>query len=148
VQLFDTWCGELALPEYRAFALPAVQEVISAVHGAVPVIYYTKASHHLLPAVTESGADVLSCDWRVNLTELRETIGPKVALQGNLDPAVLFAPQEHIRKTTKEILGQLGGVGHILNLGHGILPGTAVENAQMFVTVGQQFSFAEKLAAK
>jgi len=148
VQLFDTWCGELALPEYRAFALPAVQEVISAVRGAVPVIHYTKASHHLLPAVAESGADVLSCDWRVNLAELRATIGAKVALQGNLDPAVLFAPQEHIRKTTKEILGQLGGVGHILNLGHGILPGTPVENAQTFITVGQQCSFAEKLVAK
>src|SRR5882757_29286 len=81
VQLFDTWCGELALPEYRAFALPAVQEVISALRGTVPVIYYTKASHHLLSAVTESGADVLSCDWRVNLAELRETIGSKIALQ-------------------------------------------------------------------
>jgi uroporphyrinogen decarboxylase len=148
VQLFDTWCGELALPEYRAFALPAVQEVISAVHGKMPVIYYTKASHHLLPAVAESGADVLSCDWRVNLAELRETIGPKVALQGNLDPADLFAPEEHIREKTRGILGQLGGVGHILNLGHGILPGTPVENAQTFITTGQQFSFVEKLAAK
>jgi uroporphyrinogen decarboxylase len=148
VQLFDTWCGELALPEYRGFALPAVQEVISAVRGTAPVIYYTKSSHHLLPAVAESGADVLSCDWRVNLAELRAKVGPKIALQGNLDPAVLFAPQEHIRKTTKEILQPLGGVGHILNLGHGILPSTPVENAQTFITTGQQFSFTEKLAAK
>jgi uroporphyrinogen decarboxylase len=148
VQLFDTWCGELALPEYRAFALPAVQEVISALRGTVPVIYYTKSSHHLLPAVAESGADVLSCDWRVNLAELRAKVGPKIALQGNLDPAVLFAPQDHIRKTTKEILEQLGGVGHILNLGHGILPSTPVENAQTFITIGQQFSFTEKLAVK
>jgi uroporphyrinogen decarboxylase len=148
VQLFDTWCGELALPEYRAFALPTVQEVISAVRGTVPVIYYTKASHHLLPAAAESGADVLSSDWRVNLAELRAAIGPKIALQGNLDPAVLFAPQEHIRKTTSEILLQLGGVGHILNLGHGILPATPVENAQTFITTGQQFLFTEKLAAK
>jgi uroporphyrinogen decarboxylase len=122
--------------------------VISAVHGTAPVIYYTKASHHLLPAVAESGADVLSCDWRVNLAELRAKVGPKIALQGNLDPAVLFAPQEHIRKTTKEILEPLGGVGHILNLGHGILPSTPVENAQTFITTGQQFSFTEKLAAK
>jgi uroporphyrinogen decarboxylase len=148
VQLFDTWCGELALPEYRAFALPAAKEVISALRGTVPVIYYTKASHHLLPAVAESGADVLSCDWRVNLAELRATIGSKIALQGNLDPAVLFAPEEHIRETTREILGQLGGVGHILNLGHGILPKTPVKNAQTFLTTGQQFSFAQKLAAK
>lgn len=148
VQLFDTWCGELALPEYRAFALPTAQEVIAAVRGTVPVIYYTKASHHLLPAVAESGADVLSADWRVNLAELRTAIGPKIALQGNLDPAVLFAQQEHIRKSTSEIMLQLGGVGHILNLGHGILPATPVENAQTFITTGQQFLFTEKLTAK
>jgi len=148
VQLFDTWCGELALPDYWEFALPAVQEVISAVRGKVPVIYYTKASRHLLSAVAESGADVLSCDWRVNLAELHAAVGPKIALQGNLDPAVLFAPQEYIRETTRGILGQLGGVGHILNLGHGILPGTPVENAQTFITTGQQFSFAENAEAK
>ena len=148
VQLFDTWCGELALPDYRAFALPAVQEVISSLRGTVPVIYYTKASHHLLPAVATSGADVLSCDWRVNLAELRAAAGPKIALQGNLDPAVLFGPQEHIRQTTRGILEQLGGVGHILNLGHGILPGTPVENAQTFITTGQQFSFTETAATK
>ena len=148
VQLFDTWCGELAMPDYRAFALPAVQEVISALRGTIPVIYYTKASHHLLPAVAEAGADVLSCDWRVNLAELRETIGSKIALQGNLDPAVLFGPQEHIRQTTREILEQLGGVGHILNLGHGILPGTPVENAETFITTGQQFLFMETASGK
>src|ERR1700693_2312157 len=148
VQLFDTWCGELALPDYNEFALPAVQEIIAALRGTVPVIYYTKASHHLLPAVAQSGADVLSCDWRVNLAELRTALGPKIVLQGNLDPAVLFAPQERIRETTVGILNQLGGVGHILNLGHGILPGTPVENAQTFTTTGQQFSFTQKAAAK
>ncbi len=148
VQLFDTWCGELALPDYRSFVLPAVQEVISAVRGTAPVIYYTKASHHLLPAIIESGADVLSCDWRVNLAELRAQAGPKIALQGNLDPAMLFAPHDHIRKTTQEILAQLGGVGHILNLGHGILPATPIENAQTFISTGQQFSFTEQAAAK
>ena len=148
VQLFDTWCGELAMPDYRAFALPAVQEVISALRETVPVIYYTKASHHLLPAVAEAGADVLSCDWRVNLAELRETIGSKIALQGNLDPAVLFGPQEHIRQATRSILEQLGGVGHILNLGHGILPGTPVESARTFITTGKQFLFTETASGK
>ena len=147
VQLFDTWSGELGLQDYKEFALPAAQAVISAVGGTVPVIYYTRASHHLLPAVAQSGADVLSCDWRVDLAELRATIGPKIALQGNLDPAVLFAPQERIRETTVGILNQLGGVGHILNLGHGILPGTPVENAQTFITTGRQFSFTQKAAA-
>ena len=142
VQLFDTWCGELALPEYEAFALPAVQEIIASVRGPVPVIYYTKASHHLLSAVARSGADVLSLDWRVNLGEARAQLGPHIALQGNLDPAILFAPQEQIQKQTVEILNQLGGVGHILNLGHGILPTTPVEAAQTFIASVQQFSFA------
>ena len=147
VQLFDTWCGELALPDYQAFALPALQEIISAVRGTAPIIYYTKASYHLLPAVARSGADVLSCDWRIDLAALRATLGPKIALQGNLDPAVLFGPQDHIRKTTQQVLGQLAGVGHILNLGHGILPGTPVENAETFVAAGKQFSFTNKAAS-
>ena len=146
VQLFDTWCGELALPDYEAFALPAVQEVIAALGGVAPVIYYSKASQHLLPAMAKAGADVLSLDWRMTLGELRATLGPRIALQGNLDPAVLLAPQEHIRRTTREILSELGGVGHILNLGHGILPATPVDAAQTFVETGQQTSFAVNTA--
>ncbi|HKF26567.1 MAG TPA: uroporphyrinogen decarboxylase [Candidatus Acidoferrum sp.] len=141
VQLFDTWSGELALPDYREFALPAVQEIIAGVGGLAPVIYYTKASHHLLGAVAESGADVLSVDWRVNLAELRAIAGRKLALQGNLDPAILFSPPESIVRSTKEILKQLEGRGHILNLGHGILPNTPVEAAQSFIRTGQEYSF-------
>jgi uroporphyrinogen decarboxylase len=143
VQLFDTWCGELSLDDYERFALPAVREIISGVSGAVPVIYYTKASHHLLSAVAKSGADVLSVDWRIDLAETRATLGPKIALQGNVDPAVLFAPAEKVRAVTREAAEALGGVGHILNLGHGILQGTPVENAQLFIETGQHVRFAE-----
>jgi uroporphyrinogen decarboxylase len=138
VQLFDTWCGELNLRDYTEYVLPALQEVISGLGSAVPVIYYTKASHHLLPAIVKAGADVLSVDWRISLSELRELAGPRVGLQGNLDPAVLFGPQEKIRQSTLEIAAELGGRGHILNLGHGILPHTPVDNAQLFVLTGQQ----------
>jgi uroporphyrinogen decarboxylase len=138
VQLFDTWCGELHIRDYEDFALPAVQEVISGLAGAVPIIYYTKASHHLLPAIGRSRADVLSVDWRVDLAALRRELGPKIALQGNVDPAVLLGPAEEIRIITQETLATLGGVGHILNLGHGILPTTPVENAQLFVETGRQ----------
>lgn len=138
VQLFDTWCGELNLNDYEAFALPAVQEMISGLSGAVPVIYYTKASTHLLPAVARSGANVLSVDWRVDLAELRKSLGPGIALQGNVDPAVLFAPAEKIRSVTLETISALGGQGHVLNLGHGILQHTPVENAKLFVETGQQ----------
>jgi uroporphyrinogen decarboxylase len=138
VQLFDTWCGELNLNDYTEFVLPVVQEVISGMGDSVPVIYYTKASHHLLPSIVKAGANVLSVDWRVSLSELRTLAGPRVALQGNLDPAILFGPQEKIRQSTLAIVAELSGHGHILNLGHGILPHTPVENAQLFIQTGQQ----------
>jgi uroporphyrinogen decarboxylase len=143
VQLFDTWCGELDLDDYNRFALPAVQEMISGLGNRVPVIYYTKASHHLLPAVAHSGANVLGVDWRVDLAEIRKTLGSRIALQGNVDPAVLLGPQEKIRAVTQDILGALGGQGHILNLGHGILQNTPVEHAQFFIETGQQALFED-----
>jgi uroporphyrinogen decarboxylase len=147
VQLFDTWCGELNLEDYERFALPAVREIIAGVGGAVPVIYYTKASHHLLGAVAKSGADVLSVDWRIDLAEARAMLGPGIALQGNLDPAVLFAPAEKVLNVTRQTAEALGGIGHILNLGHGILQGTPVENAQLFIETGQRVEFAETKGA-
>jgi uroporphyrinogen decarboxylase len=141
VQLFDTWCGELTLPEYESFTLPAVQQIISALgssHPQTPVIYYTKASHHLLSALPKSGAHVLSVDWRVDLAALRAQLGPRIALQGNLDPTVLLGPHSQIRQATSEILAALGHTGHILNLGHGILPQTPIENAQLFIDAAQR----------
>ena len=143
VQLFDTWCGELDLCDYNQFALPAVQEVISGLGPEVPVIYYTKASHHLFPAVAQSGANVLSVDWRVDLAETRKTLGLKIALQGNVDPAVLLGPPEKIRAVTHDAVRSLGGRGHVLNLGHGILQNTPVENAKLFVETGQQTLFQD-----
>jgi len=138
VQLFDTWCGELALPDYREFALPAVQEIIAGISSAAPVIYYTKASQHLLAAAAHSGANVLSVDWRVDLAEIRKMLGPKIALQGNVDPVALLGPPERIRGLTLDTMSVLGGRGHILNLGHGILPNTPVEHAQLFIETAQQ----------
>jgi uroporphyrinogen decarboxylase len=143
VQIFDTWCGELDLHDYTEFVLPAVQEVISGLGNAVPVIYYTKSSHHLLPSILKAGANVLSVDWRISLGEVRKLAGPRVALQGNLDPAILFSPQEKIRQATLGIVTELGGHGHILNLGHGILQHTPVENAQLFILTGQQAALHE-----
>ena len=140
IQLFDTWCGELSLDGYESFALPATQEIISALHSAspqTPVIYYTKASHHLLPAVARSGADVLSVDWRVDMRALRLMLGPRIAIQGNVDPTVLLGPQSEIRRAATEALAALAATGHILNLGHGILPQTPVENAQIFIDTAQ-----------
>jgi uroporphyrinogen decarboxylase len=86
-------------------------------------------------------------DWRIDLQQARATLGPGIALQGNVDPAVLFGPAETIRTVTTEAAQALGGVGHILNLGHGILQGTPVESAQLFVETGQRVEFAETKSA-
>ncbi len=138
VQLFDTWVGELTLKQYREFALPATQLLIEEIGaGDTPVILYTKSSSHLLGAAAESGATVLSVDWRVDLATVREQVGPRIALQGNVDPCVLLGPEEGVRRAACQAVEHTGGIGHILNLGHGILPQTPVENARAFVQAGQ-----------
>jgi uroporphyrinogen decarboxylase len=138
VQLFDTWAGELAEREYREFALPATQMLVSELSaGDTPVILYTKASAHLLSAAAESGASVLSVDWRADLAELRRMLPRGIALQGNVDPCVLLGPPDGIVRAAEEAIEKTWGVGHILNLGHGILPATPVKNAQEFVRAAQ-----------
>jgi uroporphyrinogen decarboxylase len=138
VQLFDTWAGELARAEYEDFALPATQRVLAELQaGATPVILYTRGAAHLLPSVARAGATVLGVDWRVDWAELRQQLGAGVALQGNVDPCALFGPTEDVRRAAAECVARTGGLGHILNLGHGILPATPVENAKAFVAAGQ-----------
>lgn len=148
VQLFDTWCGELSRSDYLKFALPATQLLISELGaGKTPVILYTKGSSHLLSDVARSGADVLSVDWRADLRELRRELGPRVALQGNIDPSVLLGPAEHIRAAVHDAIAKTGGVGHILNLGHGILPTTPVESARVFIETGQGAKLTSDVSA-
>jgi len=146
VQLFDTWVGELTLDQYREFALPATQLLIEEIGaGDTPVILYTKASSHLLSAAAESGATVLSVDWRVDLAAVRELVGPRIALQGNVDPCLLLGPEEGVRQAARDAVESTGGVGHILNLGHGILQQTPVENARAFVLAGQAAAVDDKV---
>src|SRR5487761_138910 len=146
VQLFDTWVGELTLDQYREFALPATQLLIEEIGaGDTPVILYTKASSHLLAAAARSGANVLSVDWRVDLATVREQVGPRIALQGNVDPCMLLGPEEGVRQAARDAVESSGGVGHILNLGHGILQQTPVENARAFVHAGQAAAVIDKV---
>ncbi|MGH9795421.1 MAG: uroporphyrinogen decarboxylase [Candidatus Acidiferrales bacterium] len=145
VQLFDTWAGELSLADYRTFALPALQGLIREVKAAypsVPVILYTKGSSHLLDCLADARADVLSLDWRVDLADARRRFGPRLALQGNVDPCVLLGPSETIRSAVADTIEKTGGHGHILNLGHGILPNTPVENARLFIETAQSSRLA------
>jgi uroporphyrinogen decarboxylase len=141
VQIFDTWAGELRAEDYEEFALPATQQLIAEIHaGDAPVILYAKNGAHLLPALGRSGATVLSVDWRTDLADARAALGSRLALQGNVDPAVLLGPAEGIRNAVRETIGKTRGTGHILNLGHGILPQTTVENAHAFVSAAREFS--------
>ncbi len=150
VQLFDTWAGELTQADYRAAALPAVQQVIREVKVAypnVPVILYSKGTSHLLDSLAETGADVLSLDWRIDLAHARRRLGSRIALQGNVDPCVLLGPRQAIAEAVTAAVQKTGGQGHILNLGHGILPNTPVENARLFIETAQSIRLSASAKA-
>ncbi len=133
VQLFDSWAGELSRADYEEFALPYTQKIFEIVGDAVPRILFINGSANLLEAMARSGAEVLSVDWRIPIAEVRRRVGPDIAIQGNLDPCLLLGPPERMLARTAEILDEAGPTGHIMNLGHGILPPTPVENARAFI---------------
>jgi len=138
----------LTANEYAEIALPATQQLLGELDASpAPVILYTKGSNHLMDSVAKAGADVLSVDWRVDLAALRAKLGPDVALQGNVDPAILLGPAAGIRGAVRGAIGKTNGAGHILNLGHGILPTTPVENAQLFIETGQKTPLAPHVPA-
>jgi uroporphyrinogen decarboxylase len=138
--LFDTWAGMLAPADYEAFALPYIEHVFGAVAAAaaklgrdVPRIYYAGDAAGWLDLAGRSGATVIGLDWRMNLDRARAILGPEFALQGNLDPAVLLGPPDVISRRAQAVLEAGGPVGHIFNLGHGILPDTPPEHARYLV---------------
>jgi len=138
VQLFDTWAGELSPGEYDAFELPATQAVFEGLAGAgVPKILFAKGSAPILTSLAQSGADVMSVDCRTDLADARRVLGSRMALQGNVDPNILLSSEAAVRAAAREAIEKTGGLGHILNLGHGILPTTSAANAKAFVEAGQ-----------
>jgi len=124
VQLFDSWVGALAPADYRRSVMPASAKVFRAVgEYGVPRIHFGVGTGELLGLMGEAGADVVGVDWRVPLDEAARRVGPGRALQGNLDPAVLFAPTEVVETKAQEVLDAASGLeGHVFNLGHGVLP--------------------------
>jgi uroporphyrinogen decarboxylase len=135
VQMFDSWAGELSPWAYREFALPYQQQIFQAVKAAspeTPLILYINGSAGILELMAQSGADVVSVDWTLEMSTARQRLGPKLAVQGNLDPCVLLGPTNLIEERVREVLKEAGPLGHIMNLGHGILPQTPEENARFF----------------
>ena len=124
--LFESWAGLLAIKEFRRFALPAVQRTVAALRDlGVPIIYYANQGSALMQAVAELDVDVVGVDWRSPLGATRKILGASKAIQGNLDPAALFAAPQELRAQVDAVLADAGSApGHIFNLGHGIWPDT------------------------
>jgi uroporphyrinogen decarboxylase len=142
LQLFDTWGGLLDRERWTALALPPLRRIVDALRAQtprVPLIYYLHGGAHLLDALADLPVDVVSVDWRLPLGEVRQRLGPRV-LQGNLDPAALLAPRAEIERRVALLLAEGAGGGHIVNLGHGILPMTPLDNARIFVEAAQRLS--------
>jgi uroporphyrinogen decarboxylase len=138
VQLFDTWAGELTARDYREWALPAATRAIARIRRAgAPVTLFVNGCGHLLEAMAESGANMLSVDWRVSLSEARRRV-PRLALQGNLDPGILLGPAEEVARRTRDMVAETGGRAHVVNLGHGVLPQTPIDSAQAFFDAARE----------
>jgi uroporphyrinogen decarboxylase len=128
VQIFDSWVGCLSPDDFGAFVLPHVKRLVAALTPGVPVIYFGTQTGSLLPQLRGVGAGVIGVDWRVDLVGAWDTLG-EIAIMGNLDPIVLFAPRDEVVRRTRALLKRGSGrPGWIFNLGHGILPHTPVDN--------------------
>jgi uroporphyrinogen decarboxylase len=141
VQLFDSWVGALGPSDYREFVLPHQKNVIAGIKKTVPLIHFAHGATHLLEMVAEAGGDVIGLDWRCDLDSAWKRVGHDKGVQGNLDPVSLFGSRDFIRKRTREILDRAGNRnGHIMNLGHGILQQTPIENAADFINATHELS--------
>ncbi len=141
IQVFDSWVGCLGIEDFRHFVLPATTRLVKALQKTgVPVIYFGTDTAMLLPSMKETGAEVIGLDWRIPLDQGWKAVGSG-AVQGNLDPAVLFAAWKEIKGRAAEILRLAGGrAGHVFNLGHGILPETPWENVKTLAKFVQEHS--------
>ena len=144
VMIFDTWGGTLAYADYEPFSLAYSRKVLSALRP-VPKILFTKGGNPWLAAMMASGADAIGLDWTTDPSAARRLAAGKVALQGNLDPAALYAPAERVRNAARRTLEAFGaGPGHVFNLGHGITPQTPIDSVSALVDEVRTYSRIQK----
>ena len=145
IQLFDTWAGVLSVADYQKWALPHTQAVLAAVNRTgVPTILYVKGGGPYLECMRAAHPSVVGLDWRGSLPEARRRLGPGVAIQGNLDPAHLYAPVERIKVLTEAMIRSNGNQsGYIVNLGHGILPDIPLAHARAFIETAKRVGAGE-----
>ncbi len=147
IQIFDSWAGCLSVEDYRRYALEPTKRLVNQLQRetGVPIIYFGTDSATLLPAMSETGAEVIGLDWRVPLDEGWRTVGHNFAVQGNLDPVTLFASWSEVKQRAEHILRLADKrPGHIFNLGHGILPLTPVDNVKKLADFVHEFSSSAK----
>ncbi len=142
LQIFDTWGGILPPAEYREFSLPYMKVIADRLKPlGLPVIMFSKDCAHSAREMADAGADVVGVDWRTDIAEVKAAVDGRAALQGNLDPTVLFSTPERVRAGVETVLSHFGpGPGHIFNLGHGILPETPVENVRAMIEAVAELS--------
>ncbi|KST65799.1 uroporphyrinogen decarboxylase [Mastigocoleus testarum] len=143
VQMFDSWAGQLSPQDYETFALPYQQRVFKKVketHPDTPLILLVTGSGGLLEKMAKSGADIITVDWSVDMADARRRLGTNLGVQGNLDPGVLYGSKEFIRDRIIDTVRKAGNQGHILNLGHGVLPDTPEENVAYFFETAKNLS--------
>jgi len=139
IMIFDTWGGVLTTPAYFEFSLTYMKKIIENLHKehegeTIPTILFTKQGNLWLEAIANTGCSAVGLDWSINLDVAKQRIGKEVALQGNMDPGILFGSPENIEKEVGRILKQFGtGEGHVFNLGHGIHQETPIENVEVFI---------------
>ncbi len=141
VQVFDSWVGALSPQDYEEFVLPYSQKILQdAKKENIPVIHFGTNTTTLLPLMKRAGGDVIGLDWRIPLDDGWKLLGDDIAVQGNLDPTILFAPLPEIKKRVHDILNRANGrPGHIFNLGHGILQNTPVDNVKAVVDMVHEY---------
>ncbi len=142
VQMFDSWAGQLSPQDFETFALPyqrRVVERVKATHPDTPLILYINGSAGILERMSQSGVDIISLDWTVDMAQARARLGA-IGVQGNLDPCALFGSKEFIRDRILDTVRKAGNRGHILNLGHGVLQGTPEENVAFFFETAKQLN--------
>ena len=141
VQVFDSWVGCLSPADYEEYVLPYSKKVIDGVDPSVPLIHFATSNATLLELMKRAGGNVIGVDWRIDIREAWRRLGYDVAIQGNLDPVVLFASVDLIKREVKRILDRVEGrPGHIFNLGHGILPHTPVDHVAALVDMVHEYS--------
>ncbi|MFC1688540.1 uroporphyrinogen decarboxylase [Pseudomonadota bacterium] len=146
VQIFDTWGGALSSQAYREFSLAYMQQIVSGLKREkegrqVPVILFSKGCPTQLEALADTGCDALGVDWTITLHEARQRVGNRVALQGNMDPSILLASKEVIRREVSNTLSSFGrGEGHVFNLGHGITPDVDPDHLEALLNAVSELS--------